>query len=177
MNLQFISKMISSRPEECKKQSCFLFWWWFSNLVHWFSSCGQFSCLSFNRNLYSFLIFTGNMSWLSSRLPICCVCGKTLFVPFYVLRSCHCCWTIIIFKHFCSVSSLSRGIYQVLYLLCVYEVQITSLVHCKIKESSHLEEFSSYGANEGVSELLDLSLETDYSQHFGLQEQNSFRSH
>lgn len=76
-----------------------------------------------------------------------------------------------------SVSSLSCGIYQVLYLLCVYEVQITSLVHCKIKESSHLEEFSSYGANEGVSELLDLSLETDYSQHFGLQEQNSFRSH
>lgn len=176
MNFQLISKMISSRPEECKKQSWFLLWRWFSNLVHWFSSCGQFSCLSFNRNLYSFLIFTGNMSWLSSRLPICCVCGKTLFVPFYVLLP-----LLLYYHHFqtllYSVSSLSCGIYQVLYLLCVYEVQITSLVHCKIKESSHLEEFSSYGANEGVSELLDLSLETDYSQHFGLQEQNSFRSH
>lgn len=52
-----------------------------------------------------------------------------------------------------------------------------SVVHCKIKESSHLEEFSSYSANESVSELSDLSLETDYSQHAGLQEQNRFRSH
>lgn len=92
------------------KVSCWVLLWLllFSNLFHLFPWCGQFLCLYFNRNLYSFLIFTGNMLWLSSSLPIC-LCLWENFVhallrPTFLslLRK-----TVIIFKSFGTVWALS----------------------------------------------------------------------